>query len=302
MDTQKEVKMDLTEINEQLTNFKGDDIELNATPAKINFVSYPMLKKAVDDLSYKLRGYVVTEQTYYNDKKLKANLNKLSKQLTAKRLEIVKEVDKEVIAFNDQVKALSKEIDTVSKKVAEGVKYFDDKAKKARHEVNLNEIGKYLNPINVPLEAIKYEPKWDNKTNNFKAMMVSVKEQATQYLDNTKVIDQKADENNQVSDAYTTMLVDHSLSEVLLKMDNDKKIIQEQAERDHARKLAEIAKQKAQEKIVGNKLIDKNTGEKLADLSTIRLTIKVTDYQSKNLARYLKDNGIDVLKAERLGK
>lgn len=302
MDTQKEVKMDLTEINEQLTNFKGDDIELSATPAKINFVSYPMLKKAVDDLSYKLRGYVVTEQTYYNDKKLKANLNKLSKQLTAKRLEIVKEVDKEVIAFNDQVKALSKEIDAVSEEVAEGVKYFDDKAKKARHEVNINEISKYLKPLNVPLEAVNYEAKWDNKTNNFKAMMESVKEQAQSYLDNSKIITKKAEENNQVASAYTAMLTDYPLSEVLAKMDNAIKAIQEQAERDRARKLAEIAEQKAKEKVVGNKLIDKNTGEKLADLSTIRLTVKVTDYQSRNLARYLKDNGIDVIKAERLGK
>lgn len=282
-----------------LIKITSDDIDFKATPAKIEFTSYQMLKDQVDKLVNQLDGYVVTADSYKTDKKTRANLNKLSKSLAKKRIYVKKQLSVEVDRFNAQVKGLSDELDQVTAKLNKEIKFYDNKAKNSRHEINISAISKYLKPLNIPLEAIKYDPKWDNTNNNFKAMIQNIKEQGSTYLDSAKVIRQKADQNNQSSNNYLNMLFSNSLSEILEKMDKDKQAIQDQIERDRAKKLAEIATKKAQEQVAGNKIIDKSTGEIIAITHNYIFRLVLTDEQLHNLANYFRDNGITPLNIKR---
>lgn len=289
MKTNIKKRTSLIEISTDLVDTK---LDINTQPAVIEFNDYDKLKNKIDGIANQLQGYVVTPDSYSSDKKLRSYLNKLKKGLNDKRLDITRQQSKQIDEFSKKMKVLTDEINVVSNDIGDQIKQFDNKAKRDRHERNVREITKELDKMSVSIEYITYNDKWDNKTTSNTAMMEDVISQANQFVDNKTIITKQADAYGFVADHYIEMLKNRPLSDILNEMERDRKTLQENIKTVEANKAKERAEQQKQEQVVGNNVINKNTGEKVDTINTYQFELKLTGKQLRDLANYLRTNNI----------
>lgn len=278
------------------------------TPAKIDFPEYEQMKSSVDAINAEFTKYDVDTNNFKSAKEARARLNKLAKALNDKKIAIVKEADKPVLVFKNQIKDLMDEIGQASDHIGKQIKVFEDNAKKQR-EANINaDINKRCKESNVDSAKIEINPKWYNKSEPYATFEKEVNQQIDiltkekeQLAENIKVVTAKADELGLPYQHWVEQLNNSSLSNVLSEMDNYAKEVEKAAEREKK------PKPEANKNIVekNGKAIDKNTGEVIADyhiayLITKKARIKLggTNYQFNQLLQYLKDMGFKIEKVK----
>ena len=106
-----------------LIKFDNEELPINLEPAKIDFPKYEELKKRVDRLTNSLKDYVVTEDSYEQDKKVRAELNHIQKTLSKKRIEIFNEAVEPANEFKQHISGLDKQIKCASDRISEGIKH-----------------------------------------------------------------------------------------------------------------------------------------------------------------------------------
>lgn len=276
------------------------------TPAKIDFPEYEQMKSSVDAINAEFTKYDVDTNNFKSAKEARARLNKLAKALNDKKIAIVKEADKPVLVFKNQIKDLMDEIGQASDHIGKQIKVFEDNAKKQR-EANINaDINKRCKESNVDSAKIEINPKWYNKSEPYATFEKEVNQQIDiltkekeQLAENIKVVTAKADELGLPYQHWVEQLNNASLSDVLIEMDNYAKEVKKAAER------GKKPKTKANKNVVekNGKAIDSNTGEVIADyhiayLITKKARIKLggTAYQFNQLIQYLKDMGFKIEK------
>ena len=286
-------------MTKDLIRFENEDFPISFKPAEVDFPGYQDLKAKVDELAKGWDTYVVTSKSYPYDKKTKAELNRIRKALNDRRKEITKQASQPIDEFMALIKGLDLEIKEAVDHINEGIKAFDEKARKDKHQQNLIRLGEIATEYGVALQKLEYNPKWDNKSTSWKTIEEEARQQFEAIVEQEKarkeaeqVIANKANEYTKpamTASPYLQMLDYKPLPDVLTQMDNDHKYLIEQAkQQEENRKKAVQDLEKH-----GDKYIDAKTGEVVDKLHTVTLRLRGTKEQMTALSNFIKDWGID---------
>lgn len=269
---------------------------VNFAPAQIDFSGYSKMKDQIDQLCENLDKYDVTKGNLKEAKSTRAKLNKLKKAIKGRKVEIKKKAEAPIKDFNDKVESLIDEIDFSSTKISDSIKVFEVQEKEERHENNLNHIAAMCELANVDPSKIKYQSSWDNKSYSKTQFEIEVdqqialiKQQQDQFADNIKIISEKAEKLGLPADHWIKALDDNSLSDVLDAMEDYRNDLDAVSKAQKEAKLNGLNNLKKQ----GNKYVDPETGEIKDKIFSLKLKVKGTSWQLKQLQSFLKDNGIE---------
>lgn len=263
------------------------ELQAKVTQAQVEIIDREKFEQNINEVVAKYENYVVTASTIKDDKKVLADLRKLSKQISDERIKIKRELSKSADEFDEYIKATEKPLTDTIFKIAKDVKDFEDHQKALRLDTVksyiANKSAEYmLDPRIFDEKALEYI-----KAGDFMADGVTLKKATMQSLDDLVTFEfQKQQEFEKAKSAisgqcaeygmtdqpYLRMLRDLTLVEVLeqIKADyafekqkEEVRLAQERAEREQQEILAkEQAKQEA-DVLIRQKMgqIDPETGE-----------------------------------------
>lgn len=285
-------------MTKDLIRFENEDFPISYKPAEVNFQGYEALDAKVDALTKDWDKYVVTVESYSYDKKTRAELNRIRRALSDRRKVIVKDSSQQITEFNAKVKGLDLKIKGVVDHLSEGLKTFDEQARKDKHQQNLIRLGELAKEYGVALQELDYQDKWDNKTTSW----TTIEEEARQQFDAIvgrikarkeaeQVIANKANEYTKPAmsaNPYLQMLDYKSLPDVLTQMDNDHDYLIKQAKQqeENRKKAIEALEQH------GDKYVDAKTGEVVDKVHSVTLKLTGTKEQLTALSNFIRDWGI----------
>lgn len=263
------------------------ELQAKVTQAQVEIIDREKFEQNINEVVTKYQNYVVTASTIKDDKKVLADLRKLSKQISDERIKIKRELSKSADEFDEYIKVTEKPLTDTISKIAKDVKDFEDHQKALRLDTVksyiANKSAEYmLDPRIFDEKALEYI-----KAGDFMADGVTLKKATMQSLDDLVTFEfQKQQEFEKARSAisgqcaeygmtdqpYLRMLRDLTLVEVLeqIKADyafekqkEEVRLAQERAEREQQEILAkEQAKQEA-DVLIRQKMgqIDPETGE-----------------------------------------
>ncbi|WP_242368157.1 DUF1351 domain-containing protein [Lactobacillus intestinalis] len=282
-------------LTKELRTIDIDELPVSYKPAEIEFKGYDDMKAQIDELTQSLKSYEVTPQNLKQAKYTRAKLNAFRKAINDRKLEITRQAERPIKDFKNKVKTLTAEIDKSSTKIGDEIKVYEEKAKKERHQKNLEHINAMCELAEVDAKQIDYDSRWDNKTfsknafeNAVDRQIAVLVQQKETYAQNVKVVSQEAEELALPVEHWLEELKIKPLADVLQAMYNYKADLNKIAETQHETKIKEQSELVKQ----GNKLIDPTTGEVKEKLVAIRLEVEGTNWQMEQLQSFLKDNGI----------
>lgn len=269
---------------------------VNFAPAQIDFTGYNKMKDQIDQLHEGLENYDVTKENLKEAKSTRAKLNKLKKAIESRKVEIKKKAEAPIKDFNDKVESLVAEIDDSSSKISDGIKGFEDQEKQARHEKNLKHIKAICELAEVDPAKIKYQSSWDNKSysktkfeTEVDQQIALIQQEQAQLADNIKIVSEKAEGLGLPADHWIKELDEQPLSFVLNAMTEYKEDLDAVSKAQKETKLNELRDLKKQ----GDKYIDSETGEVKDKIIALKLEVKGTKWQLKQLYSFIQDNGIE---------
>ena len=269
---------------------------VNFAPAQIDFSGYNQMKDQIDQLHDGLENYEVTKGNLKEAKSTRAKLNKLKKAIKGRKVEIKKKAEAPIKNFNDKVESLIDEIDDSSSKISDEIKVFEDQEKQARHEKNLKHIEAICELAEVDPAKIKYQSSWDNKSysktkfeTEVDQQIALIQQEQAQLADNIKIVSEKAESLALPADHWIKELDNNPLSSVLNAMAEYKEDLDAVSKAQKETKLNELRDLKKQ----GDKYVDPETGEVKDKIITLKLEVKGTKWQLKQLYSFIQDNGIE---------
>lgn len=260
------------------------ELEVKLKQAELDIVDKQAFEQNINAVVKKYKNYRVTAQTIRNDKQTLADLRKLVKQISDKRLEIKREITAPVTNFENYVKRATEPLNAIIDKIASDVKDFSDNQK----AVMLDTLKSYVSnkASELFLDARIFDSKLESfvKKANFKSDCATLKKSTMQDLNEMIALEfemQKerskaksaivaaCEEHNLSAQAYMRMLDDKELSEILIQIKADYDLEQSQKQK----------KQKAREVVEGKvdniKAVDLETGEIIEDEYTQSMTLEV---------------------------
>lgn len=238
------------------------ELQVKVTQAQVEIIDREKFEQNINEVVTKYQNYVVTASTIKDDKKVLADLRKLSKQISDERIKIKRELSKSADEFDEYIKATEKPLTDTILKIAKDVKDFEDHQKALRLDTVksyiANKSAEYmLDPRIFDEKTLEYI-----KTGDFMADGVTLKKATMQSLDDLVTFEfQKQQEFEKAKSAisgqcaeygmtdqpYLRMLRDLTLVEVLgqIKADyafekqkEEVRLAQERAEREREEVLA----------------------------------------------------------------
>ena len=263
------------------------ELQAKVTQAQVEIIDREKFEQNINEVVAKYENYVVTASTIKDDKKVLADLRKLSKQISEERIKIKRELSKSADEFDEYIKATEKPLTDTILKIAKDVKDFEDHQKALRLDTVksyiANKSAEYmLDPRIFDEKALEYI-----KAGDFMADGVTLKKATMQSLDDLVTFEyQKQQEFEKAKSAisgqcaeygmtdqpYIRMLRDLTLVEVLeqIKADyafekqkEELRQAQERAERDRQELLAtqQTKQQEQAPKSTETPNFDPETGE-----------------------------------------
>lgn len=294
-----------------LIKFDNEELPINLEPAKIDFPKYEELKKRVDQLTDSLKDYVVTEGSYEQDKKVRAELNHIQKALSKKRIEIFNEAVEPANEFKQKISGLEKQIKYASDRISEGIKHYTDKEKDAKFQEIKLRLGNLALKYNVSIQLLGDIREKDNQFNHWLNKSCSWKRIETEAEEffKTKAENQKlkATLNQVVIDRaksydkpaispnpYLEMLNYKDLDQVLVQMahDHEDAVNQEKQRQIENRKATEAVERR------GDKYVDTNTGEVVDSVHSMSLRFYGSKDQLDKLVKYARKLNISFEKVK----
>ena len=295
----------------ELIKFDNEELPINLEPAKIDFPKYEELKKRVDRLTDSLKDYVVTEDSYEQDKKVRSELNRIQKTLSKKRIEIFNEAVEPANEFKQHVSGLEKQIKCASDRISEGIKHYTDKEKDAKFQEIKLRLGNLALKYNVSIQLLGDIREKDNQFNHWLNKSCSwkrIETEAEEFL-KTKAENQKlkATLNQVVIDRaksydkptispnpYLEMLNYKDLDQVLVQMahDHEDAVNQEKQRQIENRKATEAVERR------GDKYVDTNTGEVVDSVHSMSLRFYGSKDQLDKLVKYARKLNISFEKVK----
>ena len=282
-----QVKNELIEFN--------PDFAVNYAPAQIDFKGFEDFQAQVHQIHAQAEEYGVTPDNLKEAKAIRAKLNSAKKKINQRKIEIVKHVDQPVKDFKDKIKLLLNEVDESSELIDSQIKEYEELTRKKRREDNLKHIKAMCELANVDPDKIEYQPSWDNKTysknkfeNEVDQQIALIQERQNQLAEAITTVTQRADKLGLPAEHWIHELKIRSLPDVLSEMDEYKEELEDIANQQQKTKVREAENLKQ----VGDRYIDRDTGEVKEKVITVKLEIQGTKWQVTQLQRFLKDNAI----------
>lgn len=268
------------------------ELQVNIEQAKVEIVGQEVFEKGIADVVAKYQNYTVTAGTIKDDKKVLAELRKLTKQISDERIKIKNELSKPATDFEKYIKETEKPLKNIINQIANDVKEFENHQKALRLDTVksylANKASEYMiDPRIFDEKATEYI-----KNGDFMADGVTLKKATMKALDDmvtfehqkqeefkkaTQSISGLCSEYGMTDQPYIRMLQNLTLAEVLdqIRSDHAFELQKQEAERQRqeqeALRQAELQRQK--EKIVETAptalVVDSETGEIIENTPTI---------------------------------
>lgn len=268
------------------------ELQVNIKQAKVEIVGQEVFEKGIADVVAKYQNYTVTAGTIKDDKKVLAELRKLTKQISDERIKIKNELSKPATDFEKYIKETEKPLKNIINQIANDVKEFENHQKALRLDTVksylANKASEYMiDPRIFDEKATEYIKVGDFMTDGVtlkKATMKALDDMVTfeyqkqeEFKKATQSISGLCSEYGMTDQPYIRMLQNLTLAEVLdqIRSDHAFELQKQEAERQRqeqeALRQAELQKQK--EKIVETTptalVVDSETGEIIENTPTI---------------------------------
>lgn len=249
--------------------------QANVKPALVEVPGIDDLDKYVDTMLETYKKTPVSPETLAQDKQARTDLNKAYKGLSDTRKKISSQVAGNWPETETRIKEIEKKIQKVSDETLKP--QIDDvieAEKQSRKRLILSEIEKISSEYGMPAENIVFDDKWLNKTAKWNATEAAVRGQFDALKQQAELIELQAQQITSHAEqlgidpvgvsGYIGQLKFKSLDEVKAAMDRDVQQAKAKFEVQKAKEQAEYEarKKRAEEAMkVGERLVDKNTGE-----------------------------------------
>lgn len=268
------------------------ELQVNIEQAKVEIVGQEVFEKGIADVVAKYQNYTVTAGTIKDDKKVLAELRKLTKQISDERIKIKNELSKPATDFEKYIKETEKPLKNIINQIANDVKEFENHQKALRLDTVKNYLANKASEYMIDPRIFDGKATEYIKNGDFMADGVTLKKATMKALDDmvtfeyqkqeefkkaTQSISGLCSEYGMTDQPYIRMLQNLTLAEVLdqIRSDHAFELQKQEAERQRqeqeALRQAELQKQK--EKIVETTptalVVDSETGEIIENTPTI---------------------------------
>lgn len=260
------------------------ELQVNIEQAKVEIVGQEVFEKGIADVVAKYQNYTVTAGTIKDDKKILAELRKLTKQISDERIKIKNELSKPATDFEKYIKETEKPLKNIINQIANDVKEFENHQKALRLDTVKSYLANKASDYMIDPRIFDEKATEYIKNGDFMADGVTLKKAIMKALDDmvtfeyqkqeelkkaTQSISGLCSEYGMTDQPYIRMLQNLTLAEVLdqIRSDHAFELQKQEAERQRqeqeALRQAELQNQK--EKIAETKptalVVDSETGE-----------------------------------------
>ena len=268
------------------------ELQVNIEQAKVEIVGQEVFEKGIADVVAKYQNYTVTAGTIKDDKKVLAELRKLTKQISDERIKIKNELSKPATDFEKYIKETEKPLKNIINQIANDVKEFENHQKALRLDTVKSYLANKASDYMIDPRIFDGKATEYIKNGDFMADGVTLKKATMKALDDmvtfeyqkqeefkkaTQSISGLCSEYGMTDQPYIRMLQNLTLAEVLdqIRSDHAFELQEQEAERkrqeQEALRKEELQKQK--EKIAETKptalVVDSETGEIIENTPTI---------------------------------
>lgn len=268
------------------------ELQVNIEQAKVEIVGQEVFEKGIADVVAKYQNYTVTAGTIKDDKKVLAELRKLTKQISDERIKIKNELSKPATDFEKYIKETEKPLKNIINQIANDVKEFENHQKALRLDTVKSYLANKASDYMIDPRIFDEKATEYIKNGDFMADGVTLKKATMKALDDmvtfeyqkqeelkkaTQSISGLCSEYGMTDQPYIRMLQNLTLAEVLdqIRSDHAFELQKQEAERQRqeqeALRQAELQNQK--EKIVETAptplVVDSETGEIIENTPTI---------------------------------
>ena len=268
------------------------ELQVNIEQAKVEIVGQEVFEEGIADVVAKYQNYTVTAGTIKDDKKVLAELRKLTKQISDERIKIKNELSKPATDFEKYIKETEKPLKNIINQIANDVKEFENHQKALRLDTVKSYLANKASDYMIDPRIFDGKATEYIKNGDFMADGVTLKKATMKALDDmvtfeyqkqeefkkaTQSISGLCSEYGMTDQPYIRMLQNLTLAEVLdqIRSDHAFELQEQEAERkrqeQEALRQAELQKQK--EKIAETKptalVVDSETGEIIENTPTI---------------------------------
>ncbi|RGX50008.1 DUF1351 domain-containing protein [Weissella confusa] len=249
--------------------------QANVKPALVEVPGIDDLDKYVDTMLETYKKTPVSPETLAQAKQARTDLNKAYKGLSDTRKKIASQVAGNWPETETRIKEIEKKIQKVSDETLKP--QIDDvieAEKQSRKQLILSEIEKISSEYGMPAENIVFDDKWLNKTAKWNETENAVRSQFDVLKQQAELFELQSQQITSYAEqlgidpvgvsGYIGQLKFKSLDEVKAAMDRDVQQAKAKFEAQKAKEQAEYEarKKRAEEAMkVGERLVDKNTGE-----------------------------------------
>lgn len=267
------------------------ELQVNIEQAKVEIIGQEVFEKGIADVVAKYQNYTVTAGTIKDDKKVLAELRKLTKQISDERIKIKNELSKPATDFEKYIKETEKPLKNIINQIANDVKEFEDHQKTLRLDTVKSYLANKASDYMIDTRIFDGKATEYIKNGDFMADGVTLKKATMKALDDmvtfeyqkqeefkkaTQSISGLCSEYGMTDQPYIRMLQNLTLAEVLdqIRSDHAFELQKQEAERQRqeqeALRQAELQRQK--EKIAETKptalVVDSETGEIIENTPT----------------------------------
>ncbi|CAM3205011.1 DUF1351 domain-containing protein [Pediococcus acidilactici] len=254
---------------------------------------------------FKMDNPVITSENLAGNKLVLRDLKKQKKLLDEARLKVKREYNKPLDVFTSDIKQAQSIIDEAIKPLEDAVNDLEEKQKQERKQRIMDVATQIFEQYEVDINDLEFDKHWLNKTyqktkreNEIIAQAVGLRKQKDQLAKDAEAINSLANGRNLDPEPFIQQLQNGiPLADVTQNIDVAAKQAEQRKEQQERLEIARQAQAKAEleakTKTVGNKRVDKETGEVVDEYRTFRFTAKVNIQQAKALVEFLKTNRIE---------
>ena len=250
--------------------------------------NFEQINQTVDEITKRFDGTVYTDEMIADAKKDKASLNKLAKEINAKKIAVKKEYNKPYDIFEKQVKEVIGKIKDVSDQIDAQVKAYEEKEKADKKEI----IKAYWQTLDTGIDIAEiFDESWLNKTCQEKVWQTELELKAERFKRELLTIKNISDTEQRVffESCYQK---NHDISQCMSEWQKYQSI-REKAEEAKKQVDTEISK-KTEEAIRQEQKIAGNASNQATEhVYTRVLNVRGTKEQLKILAQYMTSIGVE---------
>lgn len=280
------------------------DVGIDFKPAVISIKDKDAIIKRVKEYVKKYDGSIATEKTLAGDKKVLADLRKMSAAFEDKRKAVHKEIDEPYDAFATDIKEITTIIDTAIKPIAKSIDDLDIKIRGERKEKALEVVADLAPQYEIDPDKVEFDEKWCNKLTpgQLKKKIIAVlemmqKDKLALQVEKDLVTEHATRYEIDPAGWVSQLNNEYHATDVIKAMDS---YIEEQKQKEiqlakqkEAQAAIEKAKAEASQTKVGDTIIDKETGEVVEPKPQLfNVTIQLTGTQADLIHAVQVMNGL----------